>query len=73
MDIRINIPGTCECIRPGDKIKLNRFSNMVWDVGCGWYSFDDNRPFWGLYLTNLSTGQVKPLLKSDLYDIYLIE
>lgn len=71
--IKIKIPGTCECIYPGCKIKLNRFSNILWTVNCGWFNFDDNRPFWGMYLTNLQTGNVKPLLQTDLEDIYIIE
>lgn len=72
-DISIPIPGSCQCIRPGDTVKLGRFEATRWQVGFGWFSFDENRPFYGIYLTNLQSGQVKPLLKTDLDDIYMIE
>ena len=72
-DICVEIPGTCQYIRPGDIVKLGRFETTRWQVGFGWFSFDENRPFYGMYLTNIQSGQVKPLLKTDLDDIYMIE
>ena len=72
-DICVEIPGTCQYIRPGDIVKLGRFETTTWQVGFGWFSFDENRPFYGMYLTNIQSGQVKPLLKTDLDDIYMIE
>lgn len=72
-DISIEVPGTCLKLHPGDRVKLGRFSNKTWLLNCGWFSFNDNRPFWGMYLTQLDTGDVKPLLYTDLEDIYAIE
>ena len=72
-DIRLEIPGSCQCIHPGDKVKLGRFETTEWVVGFGWFSFDENRPFYGMYLTDFSSGKVKPLIQTDLDDIYMIE
>lgn len=71
--IKLQIPGTRECIYPGCKIRIGRFSSTTWLVGFGWFSFDDNRPFYGMYLTDLNSGKVKPLLKTDLDDVYMID
>lgn len=69
----LNIPGTNEYIHPGNNVKLGRFNSEKWRVNHGWFEFDGNRPMCGWYLTNLDTLQVKPLLKIDLEDIYVIE
>lgn len=71
--LRLDIPGTNQYIRPGNKIKLGRFSSILWIADHGWFEFDGNRPFCGWHLSNSETGQVKPLLKTDLDDVYLIE
>ena len=71
--VKLNIPGTNQYIFQGCKVKLGRFHSQLWEVGLGWFDFDDNRPFWGFYLSNIQTGQVKPLLKTDLVDIYVIQ
>ena len=68
------IPNTQNSIRPGDVVRLNRFDNESWVVGCGWYSCNGNRPTNGWYLTSTElAGKIKPLNQSDLNDIYLIE
>ena len=68
------IPNTQNAIYPGDVIKLNRFDDEEWIVGCGWYSCNGNRPTNGWYLTSKElAGKIKPLNQSDLDDIYLIE
>lgn len=72
-NIHVKIPGTDNCIYPGMHIKLSRFDTTLWEVRCDWYSFDDNRLLWGLHLIDIKTGQVKPLLKSDLLDVYMME
>jgi hypothetical protein len=71
---KIMIPNTQTAIYPGDTIKLNRFDDEEWVVGCGWYSCNGNRPTNGWYLTSKAlAGKIKPLNQSDLNDIYLIE
>lgn len=71
---KIMIPNTQNSIYPGDVIKLGRFDNEEWIVGCGWYSCNGNRPTNGWYLTSKAlAGKIKPLNQSDLNDIYLIE
>ena len=68
------IPNTQTAIYPGDIIKLNRFDDETWIVGCGWYSCNGNRPTNGWFLTSKElAGKIKPLTQSDLNDIYLIE
>jgi len=71
--LKLDVPGTDMCIHVGDKIKLGRFTSTLWRVNHGWFEFDGNRPFCGWFLTNLETGQVKPLQKTDLNDCYFIE
>ena len=67
------VPDIDICIQPGNTVKLGRFSDVSWIVGYGWYSWGGNRPFCGWYLTHKDTGEIKPLQKTDTYDIYLIE
>ena len=71
--IQLDIPGQNMCLHPGDNVKLGRFQSKLWTVHYGWFEFEGNRAFCGWYLTSLDTGDVKPLLKRDLYDIYLVE
>ena len=66
-------PGTTECLRPGDKVKLGRFDIQQWVVNYGWFDFAGNRAFCGWFLTNFDSGEVKPLLKIDLEDLYQLE
>ena len=68
------IPNTHNALYPGDTVKLNRFDEEEWTVGCGWYSCNGNRPTNGWYLVSKKlAGKIKPLNQSDLDDIYLIE
>ena len=69
----LNIPNSGDVIRPGNSVRLGRFSDDEWLVCFGWYSFGGNRPVCGWYLTNLQYGNIKPLQKTDLDDIYLVE
>lgn len=69
----IQIPDACCCIKPGYKVKLGRFESEQWVVGYGWFSFGGNRPFCGWFLTSCDSGEVKPLQRPDLDDIYVIE
>lgn len=71
--LKLAVPGTGEAITPGCKVKLGRFDHATWTVHHGWFDFAGNRAFCGWFLTDLESGQVKPLLKIDLDDIYLIE
>lgn len=72
--IYLEIPGTSTKIYPGYKIKLNRFDSDLWTVHYGWFDFSGNRPMLGWYLTNDSdSNSVKPVQKTDLYDIYLVD
>lgn len=68
------IPNTHNVIHPGDIVKINRFDDEKWIVGCGWYSCNGNKPTNGWYLTSKElAGRIKPLNRSDLDDIYLIK
>jgi len=69
----IQVPETSLSIRAGDIVKLGRFDAARWRVEYGWYTWGGNRPFCGWYLTNVDTLDVKPLQKTDLDDIYVIE
>lgn len=70
-DLFIEIPYSGEVIRPGDVVRLGRFSDDDWTVCFGWYSFGGNRPVCGWYLTKGSCT-IKPLQLPDLDDIYVI-
>lgn len=59
-------------LHPGDVIRLGRFSLVSWIVQYGWYTWGGNRPVCGWSLRDTSTGDVKPLQETDLYDIYLV-
>lgn len=73
-NISLRIPDSTRILHPGDKVKLGRFSDDLWVVGYGWFTFGGNRPFCGWYLTSYGNKTVvKPLQLPDLDDIYLIE
>lgn len=72
-DMSLQIPETCMYLHPGDKVKLHRFDSILWIVSYGWFTFDGNRGICGWYLTNFETGKIKPIMKTDLRDIYLID
>ena len=72
--ISLHIPDSQRILHPGDKVKLGRFSDQIWIVGYGWFSFGGNRPWCGWYLTSRGNkANVKPLQLPDLDDIYLVE
>lgn len=68
----LNIPSSHEVIKPGNIVKLGRFSDDEWIVSFGWYEFGGNRPVCGWYLTKDGGLVTKPLQLPDLDDIYLI-
>lgn len=71
-DTYLEVPFTKEQIRPGDIVKLGRFSSDEWFVCFGWYEFGGNRPVCGWYLTKDGGLVVKPLQLPDLDDILVI-
>lgn len=71
--IMLDVPQLHICLCPGLKVKLHRFDNRFWIVNYGWFDFDGNREICGWYLSDIQTGEVKPLLRTDLDDIYVIE
>lgn len=71
---QLEIPGTCEYIRPGCRIRLGRFSRTTWVVAHDWYSWGGNRAVCGWFLINAEdSSQLKPLQLTDLQDVYLVE
>lgn len=67
------IPGTDIAIRPGYTVRLGRFKKETWRVGFGWFTWGNNRPFCGWYLTDTEDNtKVKPIQSTDLDDIYII-
>ena len=68
----LNVPNSDSIIKPGDIVRLGRFSDKDWTVCFGWYSFGGNRPVCGWYLTSDGGLVTKPLQLPDLDDIYLI-
>lgn len=70
---KIPIPGTNEYLQQGYKVKLGRFNTEKWVLNHGWFEYDGNKPMCGWYLTNIDTFKIKPLLKPDLIDIYIVE
>lgn len=71
-DYFLNMPNSQDVLRPGNVVRLGRFSNQDWVVNFGWYEFGGNRPVCGWYLTKDGGYTVKPLQLPDLDDIYLI-
>lgn len=73
-NMQLKIPNTCLTLRPGNIIKIGRFSSIRWVVNYGWFQFDNNRAISGWYLINCNDNfAVKPLTDADIVDIYLIE
>ncbi len=68
----LNIPNSKEIIKPGNIVRLGRFSDQDWTVCYGWYEFGGNRPVCGWYLVKDGGLTKKPLQLPDLDDIYLI-
>lgn len=72
--MQLDIPNTNDSLYPGNIVKLGRFSDGMWIVSYGWYTWGGNRPVCGWYLTNTDCADiVKPIQLPDLYDIILIE
>lgn len=70
----IDVPNTDLRIQPGSKVRLGRFDSTVWVVSHGWYSWGNNRPVCGWFLTECGNPEVvKPLQRTDLDDIYFVE
>lgn len=72
-ELMLQIHNTDRYLQPSDIVKLGRFDDESWIVGYGWFSFGGNRPWCGWYLTSMSNNTVKPLLLTDLDDIYVIQ
>ena len=68
----LNMPDSNDIIKPGNIVRLGRFSDKDWTVCFGWYEFGGNRPVCGWYLTADGGSVIKPLQLPDLDDIYLI-
>ena len=74
MIMRLYVPNGDFYLEPGNRIKLERFEIVCWEVCFGWYSWGGNRPVCGWYLVNLPKKDiVKPIQLPDLDDIYLVE
>lgn len=73
IDIKLVLPGCPLELRPGNRIRIGRFSLDVWSVGYGWYSWGGNRKVCGWYLTNCKDLTIKPLQDIDLCDAYFVE
>lgn len=72
--LKIQIPGCNQFITPGCRVKLGRFETSTWVVLHDWYTWGGNRPVCGWHLFNLDNpSEIKPLQKTDLDDIYIIE
>ena len=71
-DLFLNVPYLKTQIRPGDIVRLGRFSDRDWVVNFGWYEFGGNRPVCGWYLTTDGGLVTKPLQLPDLDDIFVI-
>jgi len=73
-DLLIEIPEFNITLTPGCRVKLGRFDIITWILSYGWYSWGGNREVCGWYLTNIKdVSDLKPLYRTDLDDIYLIE
>ena len=68
----LEVPNAQTTISPGYKIQIGRFNAQVWIVRFGWYNFGGNRSVCGWYLESESGNDIKPILKIDLDDIYII-
>lgn len=73
-NISLEIPEFNISLTPGCRVKLGRFAVEIWIVAYGWYTWGGNRPVCGWYLMNMDCPKdIKPLQKTDLDDIYLVE
>lgn len=73
-DLILEIPEFNITLTPGCRVKLGRFDVITWILSYGWYTWGGNREVCGWYLTNIdNVMDLKPLQKTDLDDIYLIE
>lgn len=74
MSLQLDIPVSPYVIKPGDRIRIERFDVVIWEVMYGWYSWANNRPVCGWYLKNCANAlEIKPLFATDLHDIYMVE
>lgn len=71
-NLTLEVPNANRVIIPGNKVQLGRFNAKIWIVRFGWYSFGGNRSVCGWYLEAESGGEVKPIFKIDLDDIYIV-
>ena len=70
----LQVPNSQIALHPGDIVKLHRFDDERWEVGCGWFSFGGNNPMNGWYFTSKSReNTTKPIHLRDLDDIYVLE
>lgn len=70
----LDVPELNMKLVPGSRVRLGRFESTVWVVSHGWYTWGGNRPVCGWYLTDIeNSANLKPLQKTDLDDIYLVE
>ena len=70
----IEIPDSDMILTPNCKIRIGRFSNTVWVLNHGWFSWGGNRPQCGWFISDLDNPSIiKPLYLTDLDDIYFIE
>ena len=73
-EMKLEIPEFHITLFNGSRVKLGRFDSTLWLVSFGWYSWGGNREVCGWYLTNCADPRdVKPLQRTDLDDIYLVE
>lgn len=72
--LKLILPDNEKYLVPGNIVVLGRFSTTKWKVGYGWYSFSGNREVCGWYLSRVDDESiVKPIEKTDLYDIYFLQ
>ena len=73
-EMMLEIPEFDITLTPGCRVKLGRFATEIWIVAYGWYAWGGNREVCGWYLVNkFFPKDIKPLQKTDLDDIYLVE
>ena len=71
--LQLEIPGTGEILKPEYKVRLGRFDYQEWTVKYGWFSCNNNRPWYGWYLSDAEHSIIKPLQLPDLSDIYIVQ
>jgi len=72
-DAFLDIPDLDIRLWAGSIVQLGRFNSDRWVVRCGWYAVNGNREVYGWYLVRHGDGMIKPLQRTDLDDIYMIE